>query len=55
MLLWAAAAKHFNGSGLEHGISGSFSSAVLAKYRKEGIHDRAAALETVLSGACWSP
>ena len=55
MILWVDAAKHFNGKGLQNGIAHEYSMRVLLKYRKEQIYDRAAALETILVGACWAP
>jgi hypothetical protein len=54
-LLWESASTHFQGAGLHEGIAYEYTMAVLVKYRKENIYDRAAALETVLTGACWSP
>ena len=47
MILWAKAARHYNGKGLEQGIVFDFSMQLLKHYRKDGIYDRAAALETV--------
>ena len=54
-LLWAKASQHFNGKGLEHGVAYNYSISLLRNYRLEALYDRAAALETIMSGACWSP
>ena len=52
MMLWAKASEHCNGKGLHDGMAFEFSMRVLHKYRKEQIYDRAAALETIMVGAC---
>jgi len=55
-LLWAEASTHvLNGKGLYHGIDYNLTICVLRKYRKLLAYDKAAALETILCGACWSP
>ena len=54
-VLWASAAAHFNGKGLHAGVAYEFSMHVLKSYRKQLIYDRAAALKTIMSGACWAP
>ena len=53
--LWKQASTHMQGEGLENGIAHGYTMALLHQYRKQKIHDRAAALETILVGACWSP
>ena len=55
MILWAGASKHYLGKGLEKGFSYEYTTQLLRKYRKDHVYDRAAALESILSGACWTP
>ena len=52
---WAAAQHHYNGKGLASGFSHAYSMTLLRRWRKEKIFDRAAALETMMCAACWSP
>jgi hypothetical protein len=54
--LWAEASTHvLNGKGLKHGIDYNLTICVLRNFRKLLAYDKAAALETILCGACWSP
>ena len=53
--LWAGADTHFNEKGIRNGIEFEYTLNVLRKFRKESAYDKAAALETILCGACWSP
>ena len=52
---WTKAALHFNGGGLAAGFHFGHSMSYLIRLRKEGVHDKAAALETIMVGACWPP
>ena len=53
--LWKDASTHQHGAGLQDGVAYAYSMQLLFYYRKEKIYDRAAALETVMVGACWPP
>ena len=47
------ASKHYNGKGIEHGIDWATTLKYVNKLRKRGEIDRANAMETIISGACW--
>ena len=47
------ASKHYNGKGIQNGIDWATTLGYLNKFRKRGEIDRANAMETIISGACW--
>ena len=52
---WAKAATHFHGAGLQNGMHFAYSMQYMNSLRKESAFDKAAALETIMVSACWSP
>ncbi len=47
------ASKHYNGKGIEHGIDWATTLKWLNRLKHKGEIDKANALETIMSGACW--
>jgi hypothetical protein len=54
-ILWRQAATSWQSAGIENGVAYAYTMKLLWKYRKEKVNDKAGALETILTGACWSP
>ena len=54
-ILWSKASSHHLGAGLDRGFAFSYTMTILHKFRKEKRYDWAAALETIMCGACWPP
>ena len=53
-ILWRQAATRWQSAGIENGVAYAYTMKLLWKYRREKINDKAGALETILTGACWS-
>ena len=54
-ILWRSAAKRWQSAGIENGVAYAYTMKQLWKYRQLKANDKAGALETILTGACWSP
>ena len=55
LVMWRGAASRLDGSGLHHGFAYGYTVRHLISLRKDDIYYRAAALETIMAAACWSP
>jgi len=53
--MWRQSATRWQATGIENGVAYAYTMKLLWKYRKGTINDKAGALETIITGACWSP